>query len=234
MGGMKLRDAWTDLLLGGRCVGCTRPGRLLCVACREGLPAGAHETWPSPSPPGLARPVAVAAYEGAVQAMILALKEHGALPLAAPLGRLLAGAVAEACRGRAGPFVLVPVPSRPASVRARGLDSTATITRGAAALLRRCGAPVEVAPLLRTRPGLVDQAGLDAAARRANLAGSLRAHGPELRRLGLRCLRGRVVVCDDVLTTGATAREAQRALESVGLEVAAVAVVAATRRRGGV
>jgi len=39
------------------------------------------------------------------------------------------------------------------------------------------------------------------------------------------------IVCDDVLTTGATAREAQRALEAVGLPVATICCVAATRKR---
>jgi predicted amidophosphoribosyltransferase len=85
--------------------------------------------------------------------------------------------------------------------------------------------------LLRTRPGLADQAGLDATARVANLAGALRAHPPALRRLARAGRAVHVLVCDDVLTTGATAAEAQRALRDVGLPPLAVVAVAATRRR---
>jgi len=165
--------------------------------------------------------------------MVLGLKERGQLPLRAPLGRLLAAAVAEAAGGVRGPLVLVPAPSRPASVRSRGYDSTAAITETAARLLRRRGVDVMAVRLLRTRPGLLDQSGLDADARRANLAGSLRVDAGGLRRLARRRTHATVVVCDDVLTTGATAREAQRALEAVGLRVVAIATVAATLREQG-
>jgi len=218
-----LLDAALDLLLGGCCVGCGRPGRALCAGCAALLPGAGRPAWPTPVPPGLAAPWAADEYAGTVRAMVLAHKEHGVLSLGGPLARLLALAV-DAAEVPA-PLVLVPVPSRPSTVRARGHDPTRAMTARAARLV---GATA--VPLLRTRPGLADQAGLDAAQRAANLAGSLHCPSPGLRRLARRHPRARVVVCDDVVTTGATAREAQRALESVGVRVAAIAAVAGTRR----
>ncbi len=226
-----LLDAASDLLLGSRCLGCGRAGRLLCRPCEAGLPSTGHAAGPSPAPPGLATPYAAAAYDGVVRAMIIGHKERRLLALRRPLAHLLAAAVV-AAEVPPGPLVLVPVPSRRSSVRARGHDPTDSLTRGAAAGLRAGGLDAIAWPVLRLRPGVVDQAGLDAAERAANLEGSMAVATPSLRRLSRHRTRARLVVCDDVITTGATAREAQRALEAVGLEAAAVAVVAATRRRG--
>jgi predicted amidophosphoribosyltransferase len=230
---VRLSDAMADLLLGGRCVGCDRPGRVLCRPCAARLPATARPTWPSPAPPGLVTPWATGPYDGVLRAMVVAHKEHRVLALRSPLARLLACSVAAALAEArpAGTVVLVPVPSRPASVRARGDDPTYALTARAARLLGAAGHDVRVQRLLRTRPGVVDQAGLGAEARAANLAGSLCCPSAGLHRLAARSPRAATVVCDDVLTTGATAREAQRALEAVGLQVTAVAAVAATRRR---
>lgn len=232
-------DALTDLLLGGHCVGCDRPGRLLCTHCGSSLPTGdglLQPAWPQPVPAGLAPPFAAAAYDGVVREVLLGHKEHGLLALRDPLAELLAVAVRTAVaaaggRTAAGPLVLVPVPSRPASVRARGYDPTHRLAVRAGALLRQDGADAIALRMLRTRPGVVDQAGLDAVARATNLAGSMCCPDRALRRLRRLRTRARVVVCDDVITTGSTAREAQRALESVGLRVVAIATVAATRRR---
>lgn len=224
-----LRDAARDLLLGTHCVGCGRPGRLLCGACADLLPDHPSVAWPAPTPPDLVPPYAAASYDGTVRAMVLGHKEHRQLALRRPLAELLAGAVL--ATGEKGPLVLAPVPSRRASVRARGHDPTSAMTSVAAAIVRASGADAVAWPLLRLLPGVADQAGLDAIERAANLAGSMACSVPALRRLARIRPRARVVVCDDVLTTGATLREAQRALESVGLRVVAAAVVAATRRR---
>jgi predicted amidophosphoribosyltransferase len=232
-------DAFRDLVLGGRCVGCDRAGRLLCEVCRAGLEVVPWPAWPTPVPPGLVAPWAATTYDGVVRAMVVGHKEHRLLALSRPLGDLLAAAVRAALTdlvGEPAPVLLVPVPSRPSSTRERGYAPTDAITRAAAATLSSYDVPATCARLLRTRAGLADQAGLDAASRAANLAGALRVHPPALRRLARVAERGRggpahVVVCDDVLTTGATAAEAQRALRAVGLPPLAVVAVAATRRR---
>jgi predicted amidophosphoribosyltransferase len=105
------------------------------------------------------------------------------------------------------------------------------VTRHAAALLRRAGSPVLVARLLRPARRVEDQAGLGAEQRASNLAGSMRCPAGGAAGVRRRRPAASLVVVDDVLTTGSTAREAQRALEAAGLPVAGIAAIAATRRR---
>jgi predicted amidophosphoribosyltransferase len=227
-------DALVDLLLGSRCAVCGRGGRPLCRACRDDLPCAPQVAWPDPTPHGLALPVAAARYEAAVKALVLAHKEQQVLALATPLAGLLAEAVRELLvhTGPArdppaapGPLVaLVPVASRPSVVRARGHDPLLRVTRRTAAALRGDELPTVVRRLLRARRRVRDQAGLSAAERAANLGGAFACPRPA------RCGDPPVVVVDDVLTTGATAREAQRALEEAGHDVLGIATVAATRR----
>ena len=208
---------------------------MLCPGCRALLPGTARPAWPSPVPDGLVTPWATAEYADAVRLMVVGHKDHGQLGFRRVLGRLLAVAVRAAVAEAEpeAPLLLVPVPSRPGSQRRRGYDPTGALVAAAAGEMRAAGREVLVRGLLRSSRGVRDQAGLDAAARAANLAGSMSCPTPGLARLARRCPRAHVVVCDDVLTTGATAREAQRALAAVGIEVSAIAAVAATRRRGG-
>jgi predicted amidophosphoribosyltransferase len=230
---MPLRDLAADLLLGSTCVGCGRPGRLLCPGCLAGLSGRPRLLAPDPCPPGLAPSWSVLDYDGAVRAMITGHKEHRLLALGPVLGGLLARAVAGAVPADGWPLVLVAVPGRPATVRARGHDPARTLARCAARALRRAGYAATAYPLLRPHGRVADQVGLTAAERFANLDGTLRCDTRAVRTLRARHRAVRVVVCDDVLTTGATVREAQRALAAGGLPPAAIATIAATRRRPG-
>jgi predicted amidophosphoribosyltransferase len=128
--------------------------------------------------------------------------------------------------------VLVPVPSRPTVVRARGHDPMLRISRAAVRRLRADGhRRVVVDRLLEQRVAVPDQAGLDSRQRAANLVGSMVVRTTVRQRWAALGAPVSIVVCDDVLTTGATAREAQRAVEDAGLQVRAIVTVAATRKR---
>jgi predicted amidophosphoribosyltransferase len=224
-------DEALDLFLGSRCVGCDVPGRMLCPACRDGLSATPRVAWPTPVPDGLVTPWVAETYDGAVRALVVGHKDRGQWAHRRVLGDLLAHAVrgAAADLDPAVPLLLVPVPSRPGSGRRRGYEATEALVRRAAWRVRR-ERPAAATPLLVSR-GAADQAGLDAGDRAANMAGSMHCPSAALARVGRRWGPAHVVVCDDVVTTGSTAREAQRALEAVGLPPVAVAAVAATRRR---
>lgn len=225
-----MRHALLDLLTGSACAGCGRGGVLVCPSCAAGLRGRAAVAWPTPVPAGLAYPWASGPYDGLLRALVLGHKERFQLGLARPLGLLLAEAVAAGFAGQHRTLVLVPVPSRSSTVRTRGHDPTYALARTAAGVLRGAGHDVLCRRLLRV--GAVrDQAGLDRQARAANLAGSMHCPSAGLARLARARPRAVAVVCDDVLTTGSTAREAQRALNAAGLAVAGIAVVAATRRR---
>lgn len=200
-----------DLVLPRDCAGCRTPGRTLCAPCRAGLDRPPFEHLPTPAPVAMPVVIAAATYDGVVRELLLAHKEHGRTTLAGPLGALLARAASAYGPG----VVLVPVPSAPAAVRARGHDHA---RRLAAAAARRAG--VRSAALLVGARTVADQSGLDVAGRAANLAGALRA--------GRGACGLSVVVVDDVVTTGATLAEAARALTTAGADVLGAAVVAAT------
>jgi predicted amidophosphoribosyltransferase len=220
-----LLGAALDLVLPQRCAGCGGASGLVCAACGALLGGPARVCRPRPAPPGLPSPWAVAPYAGAVRQMIVAHKERGLAGLARPLGAALARAVLAAAGDAGAPVLLVPVPSSRASVRRRGQDPTLRIAQAAAREVARHGEPVSCVRVLGHRRRVADQAGLTAVGRAANLAGALRA--------GRGLLGARVIVVDDVVTTGATLAEAARALRAAGAEVAAAAVVAATARRAG-
>ncbi|MFF4598776.1 ComF family protein [Amycolatopsis sp. NPDC001319] len=122
---------------------------------------------------------------------------------------------------RAGPWCLVPAPSRRSASRLRGGPHVQRLAEAAARCLARTGAEAFVAPALELK-GARDAVGLSRAERVANLAGRLRFVPAGRPPPG-----SRVVVLDDVITTGATAVACVRALTDAGVAVSAVVALLA-------
>lgn len=233
--GAGLLTAAGDLLLGAVCPGCHRPGLGLCPTCRSSVTGHpVLPTRPDPCPAGFPVTVAAGPYDVLMRRLVSALKERQSLALTPVLGDRLALAVARLLAvGSAGTVdrvVLVPVPSKPSVVRRRGYDATGELARRAARRLRRSGlSRVRVERWIRPARDVEDQAGLGAADRQRNLAGALVGRVPRQPPSDLDPTR--VVIVDDVVTTGASLTEAARALRTVEVDVLGAAVVAATQRR---
>jgi predicted amidophosphoribosyltransferase len=214
-----LLDPLLELLLPRACAGCAGPGGALCRDCRGVLERRPYRARPRDRCP----PVwAVGPYAGRHRRVLLAHKAYGDRQLAEPLGELLA--TAYRASGWAGPdTLLVPVPARAGTWARQG-----QVTRLASACAHRAGTAAAggAVPVLRYRRRARSQVGLGRAERLANRAGAFTAaHGS---RFGLRGRR--VVVVDDVLTTGATLAEAARALRAEGADVLGALVLAERSR----
>ena len=183
-----------------------------------------------PARPASRATVTSSPYDPLLRGMIIAHKERQALGLTRLLADRLALSVhVLLAAGRpSGPdpaVVLVPVPSAGRAVRRRGFDATAG--DGPAGRPAGCGPDIR-SSVRRPWPssaGVRDQAGLDARARQANLAGGFR--------LRAGCPAGRVVLVDDLVTTGSSLTEAARVLRPAACAVLGAATVAATERRAG-
>jgi predicted amidophosphoribosyltransferase len=221
--------ALADLVLPRTCAGCGLPGHILCRGCAA-LLAVPRPATPRRFPWGFPPTAAAGAYSGPVRPAVNAFKERGRTELARPLGAALALAVAavvSAVPGASGPVLLVPVPSSRAALRTRGRDHVRELAARAVAELQAAGMPAAEARLLQRQGRARDSAGLSAAARRANLAGTFRRSAEP-------APGALLVLVDDVVTSGATLTEAAEAL-SAGTRPddhpVLAAVVAATPRR---
>ena len=223
-------DVAADLLWPPRCGGCDLPGAMLCDRCRSELPViEAASACPRCGAPDGARGCAecgrselsfalgrcAGVFEWPLDRMVRLHKDSAERRLAEPLARLAISAAGEWADWAQA---VVPVPASPGVIARRGFDHGALLAAVFAHLSR-----VPALEALEARPRR-DQRGLDRERRARNARASI-VPVPGV------TLPPRVLVIDDVFTTGATLDAATRALVSAGGRE--VRVVAVARACGG-
>ncbi|MEV6912895.1 ComF family protein [Amycolatopsis sp. NPDC051071] len=195
------------------CASCGAPGAPCCETCQT-VWGSLSEITRAPTA-GLVPVYALARYADEARRLILAYKERGRRDLAPSLGR----ALAEALPRIRPEHCLVPVPSRRHASRVRGGPHVQRMAEECAKVLVSKGNLATVAPVLKLKAGVRDAAKLTRAERAVNLDGRIRLV-PGIR-------PERVILLDDVITTGATAAACTRMLDASGIHVSAVVALAA-------
>ena len=193
------------------CVDCKTPflnrfpldeqGR--CSLCRLGLT-------------GFDAAYAFGSYEHTLRELIHLFKYSEVRPLAKPLGALMARAIPREQRFD----VIIPMPLHWKKRWSRGYNQSELLAKE---ISRRWGVPVR--RMVRRVKPTAPQAGLSHSKRRLNVRGAFEVRSGA----GLKGLR--VLLIDDVLTTGATASACASVLKRAGASHVAVATVARTDRR---
>jgi len=208
----------------GFCPGCVAGIRPLTSPCcpRCALPYGTEDGSDHlcesclRSEPPFQRVAALGLYEETLRRAVQRFKYEGTIILDRPLGGLLAEVVERDRTIRAD--LLIPVPLHRSRLQERTYNQALLLAR---VLGRRWRLPVPPRLLVRIRP-TPPQQGLKAEVRRQNLQGAFALQ---------RRLNGeRVLLIDDVMTTGATVRECSRVLLAGGAGEVSVAVLARARR----
>lgn len=222
---LRLARGALDLAMPPQCLACSKPVTAdggLCVACWSGLrlierpycerlgtpfPADFGPGLLSPAaiakPPAFERARAVARFDGAARDLVHRLKYSDGVHLAKPMGAMMARAGHELLGDAA---LVLPVPLHRGRLWRRRFNQSALLAR---AVAKTSGAPIRLDAVERvkaTRP----QVGLTAAQRAENLAGAFRVADRAV-------IAGRrVVLVDDVMTTGATIDRLSRLLRRSG------------------
>ena len=217
---MTLLSSLLDLLFPPKCPFC---GRVLdtsgiCDACRRELPWTEGDEALRRLSGGL-RCAAPLRYEGLAKAGLHRFKFQGMSSAAGPLGELVARCAAEQLSGEFDTVTWVPVSAK--RLRQRGYDQARLLAERACALWDT--APVRLLDKTVHNPA---QSGLkEGAARRDNARGVYRAADPD----GTRGRR--ILLVDDICTTGATLAECARVLREAGAADVVCAAAALTPLR---
>lgn len=174
-----------------------------CMLCRLGLR-------------GFDAVYSYGSYEGTLRKLIHVFKYGGVRPLAGIFGRLMAQALPR----EAGFDMVVPMPLHWFKQWQRGFNQAELL---ASEIGRKWNTPVK--RIVRRQRVTAPQAGLTNAKRRANVQGAFRIAG------GRRLDGLRILLVDDVVTTGATASACARVLKRAGAAHVCLLALARTDRR---
>ncbi len=152
-------------------------------------------------------------YEGALRASVIELKREP--HVAARLARLMFAALQREPLN--GADLIIPVPLHPSRERERGFNQAALLAR---ALSRLSKLPLDEHSVVRRVQTERHRAGMDARARRESVADAFAVRHPD-------AIKGkRVLLIDDVFTTGATVSACAAALRAAGAESVCVLTIA--------